>query len=91
LTPDQEIVNFGDGVFVADRKALPLLRALNGAGLKTRTHHFDGDHGFVGILMENVRIEVRPVNEIHADREKYNGKQELLIQWDNTKEKEPES
>jgi len=84
LTPEHEVVDFGDGEFVANKAAIPLLNALNEAGIRTRTHHYDGgDHGFVGILMDNVTIEVRPVNEIHADRDRYNGKMELLIQWQN--------
>lgn len=77
-----ELVDFGDGEFVANKEAIPLLKALNEVGLKTRTHHFDGgDHGFVSILLDNVQVEIVTVNEIYATRTKYNGKKELLIRW----------
>ena len=82
LTEGHEIVDFGDGEFVANKEAIPLLKALNEVGLKTRTHHYSGgDHGFVGILLDNVTVEVRTVNEKDASRTKYNGKKELLISW----------
>lgn len=83
LTDDHELVDFGDGEFVANKIAIPLLKALNDLGLRTRTHHVDETGGFVSILMDNVSIEVRKANEIHATRNKYNGKHELLIRWDN--------
>lgn len=81
LTDEHEIVDFGDGEFVANKMAIPLLKALNELGLRTRTHHVDERGGFVGIIMDNVRIEVRPVAEIHSTRVTYDGKTELLIQW----------
>lgn len=84
LTPDHELVDFGDGEFVANRAAIPLLKALYEAGVRTRTHHYDGgEHGFVGLIMDNLRIEIRAVDEIDATRDKYNGKMELLIHWHN--------
>lgn len=82
LTKDHEMVDFGDGEFVANKKAIPLLEALSKVGLRTRTHQIDNKHGFVGIIMDNVSIEVRKVNEIHADRKRFNGKTELLISWE---------
>lgn len=81
LTENHELVDFGDGEFVANKQAVPLLRALNEAGLRTRTHHMDSEGGFIGILLDNARIEVRPVHEVHSDRDRYNGKIELLISW----------
>jgi hypothetical protein len=79
---NHEIVNFGDGDFVANKAAIPLLKALNEAGLKTRTHHYEGRDGFVSILLEdNVMVEIKTVYERDADRTKYNGKKELLIMW----------
>lgn len=77
------LVDFGDGEFVANKEAIPLLKALNEIGLRTRTHHYDGGkHGFVSILLdEHVSLEIRTVNEKDADRTKYNGKKELLICW----------
>ncbi len=83
LTDEYELVDFGDGEFVANKRAIPLLKALKEAGLKTRTHHFDdnSDHGFVSILLDNVSIEVKTVFEKDAERTKYNGKKELLISW----------
>jgi hypothetical protein len=85
LTEDCELVNFGDGEFVANKAAVPLLKALNEAGLKTRTHHMENGNCFVSILLDNVSLEVRTVNEIDADRTKYNGKTEVLISWNKHK------
>jgi hypothetical protein len=82
LTEDHEIVDFGSGEFVANKKAIPLLKALNDAGLITRSHHHDTDgEGFVTILLDNVCIEVRQVNESDATRTQFDGKYELIIQW----------
>lgn len=81
MTDQHELVDFGDGEFVANKVAVPLLRELNKLGLRTRTHHVDESGGFIGILIDNATIEVKKVNEIHADRTKYDGKYELLIQW----------
>ena len=82
LTDQHELVDFGDGEFVANKMAVPLLKELNESGLRTRTHHVDHTGGFVSILLDNARVEVKTVNEIDADRTKYNGKYELLIIWD---------
>lgn len=83
LTDKHTIVDFGEGKFVANNEAIPLLKALNDLGLKTRTHHISEDcnHAFVSILLDNARIEVKMVNEIDADRTNFNGKNELLIFW----------
>ena len=76
------MVDFGDGEFIANKQAVALLKALNEAGLRTRTHHMDDSgKGFVSILLDNVDLEIITVNEIHADRTKYNGKKELLLRW----------
>lgn len=81
-----ELVVLGGVEFVANKEAIPLLEALNGCGLKTRTHHYEGGAmGFVSIILDDsVSIEVRTVNERNADRTEYNGKTELLIQWDTS-------
>lgn len=85
LTPDHEIVDFGDGEFIANKAAIPLLKALNDVGIKTRTHHYDGkEGGFIGILLDNVSIDIRKVYEYDASRDKYNGKMEAIIEWRNT-------
>lgn len=82
ITDDHELVDFGDGEFVANKQALPILKALNEAGLRTRTHHIGGEsHAFISILLDNASVEIRQVNERDATRTKYNGKYELLIQW----------
>ena len=86
LTDEYEIVDFGDGKFVANKAAIPLLKALNEAGIKTRTHHYDGgNEGFISILLDNVTLEVKQVFEAAADRTKFNGKTEVLICWDKSK------
>lgn len=75
LDDKHEIVDFGDGPFVANKEAVPLLKALNEVGLKTRSHHIDSnEHAWVCVLLDNVEIEVKEVNEIDADRTRYNGK-----------------
>ena len=79
---EQRIVDFGSGKFVADKVAIPLLKALNEIGLKTRTHHIDKNRGFVGIIIDNADISISKVFEGHAARTKYNNKYELLINWD---------
>lgn len=82
LTDQHEIVDFGDGEFVANKPAIPLLKALNEAGLRTRSHHVGSDGYFwVCILLDGVELEVRTVNEGSSTRTKYNGKTELLIRW----------
>lgn len=83
LTGDHREVDFGDGRFVANVAAIPLLKALNEAGLRTRTHHYTGDGpSFISILLDDsVSVEIKTVNEINATRSKYNGKKELLIHW----------
>lgn len=79
---NHELVDFGDGQFVANKEAIPLLKALNEIGLKTRTHHIDSEeNAFVSILLDNARVEIKEVNERDADRTKYNGKYEVLISW----------
>lgn len=84
LTEDEQIVDFGDGEFIANKAAIPLLKALNDLGLRTRTHHVDDTGGFVSILIShNVKAEVRTVYEYDSSRTKYNGKIELLISWIN--------
>lgn len=66
---------------MANKKAIPLLKALNELGLKTRTHHIDNDNefGFFSILLDGVTLEIREIYERDSDRIKYNGKRELLI------------
>ena len=84
LTPEQKVVDFGTGKFVADKARIPLLKALNECGLKTRTHcygHKTG-HSFVAILLDDdVQIEVRKVNENVSGRRFPEGAKELLISW----------
>lgn len=85
-TVRHKMVDFGDGPFVANVDAMPLLVALNKLGLRTRTHHIDkkgAPHAFVSILLDKgVRFEVKEVFESDAARTKYNGQHELLISWD---------
>lgn len=82
ITKNHTIVDYGDGKFVANNEAIPLLKALNEAGLKTRTHHIDKNGtAFISILLDNVVIETREVFERNSSRTKYNGKKELLIIW----------
>lgn len=82
LDSEHEMVGFGYGEFVANKQAIPLLKALNEIGLQTRSHHIDDkENAWVSIILDNVEIEVRDVFERDADRTKYNGKKELLLKW----------
>lgn len=84
LDESYEIVNFGTGDFVANKEAIPLLKALNELGVKTRSHHIaDKSSGWFTILLDNVDVEVKTVHERDANRTEYNGKKELLISWNN--------
>lgn len=83
LTEDYKLVDFGDGEFVANVKAIPLLQALNELGIKTRTHHITEETQWFSILLDNIDIEVKTVNEVDSIRTKYNGKKELLIRVGN--------
>jgi len=78
-----KLVDFGDGEFVANNEAIPLLKALNEIGLKTRSHHIvnDEEYSWVCILLDNVEIQIKDVFERDATRTKFNGKKELLISW----------
>jgi hypothetical protein len=86
LTDNHELVNIGGCEFVANKMAIPLLKALNEAGLITRSHHHDTPgEGFISIILDNVDIEVRTVNEADAGRVCFDGKKELLIKWHKPK------
>ena len=71
-----------NGVMVwADPKLIPLLKALNEAGLITRSHcsGHDSDKAFVVIKMDNIdSIEVRKDGEYD----------EVIIFWSRNQEKE---
>lgn len=81
-TEDHEIVTIGGETFVANKSAIPLLKALNELGLHTRSHHIDPDgKGWITILLDGINYDERLVNETDATRTKYNGKRELFIGW----------
>ncbi len=84
LTDKHTLVIIDGEEVVVNNDAMLLIQELNRLGLKTRTHHIDEDcnHPFLSILLDNVDISVREVNEKDADRKTYNGKKELLIQWE---------
>jgi hypothetical protein len=85
LTDDHELVDFGDGEFIANKLAIPLLKSLNELGLRTRTHHVDENGGFVSILLDkDIRVEIKQVHEVSATRTKYNGRYEVLIMWNKS-------
>ena len=82
LTDEYCIVDFGDGEFVANKKAVPLLKALNEIGLRTRTHHIDDNGGFFSIILsDDMDISVRTIAEASCSRTKYNGEKEVLVSW----------
>jgi hypothetical protein len=82
FTEEHQLVDFGTGPFVANKKAIPLLKALAELGLTTRTHHVDEDGGFFSILIEDhVHVDIKTVFERDADRTRFNGKTEIVIGW----------
>lgn len=82
LTEDHVMVDFGNGAFVANKMAVPLLKALADLGLRTRTHHVDSDGGFFSIMLDpTVEVEIRQIHERASDRDTYNGQFEVLIGW----------
>ncbi len=83
LTSEHSVVDFGDGEFVANNQAIPLLKALADIGVRTRTHHIDDSgHGFFSFIIDpHVDIEIRQVHEKDANRSKYNGLTEVLVRW----------
>ena len=82
-TKEHKIIEIDGQKIVANELAVTLLKELNKLGLKTRSHHIDGDINWVTILLDNVNIEIKDVDEKDATRTKYNGKKELLISWNN--------
>ena len=87
LTDEHEFVDFGDGEFIANKDAIPLLKALNEIGLRTRTHNVTKDKCYLGIFLDpDMKFEIEQVDEEYATRERYNGRTELVIRWDRTKE-----
>lgn len=90
-TDQHEIITLGGETFIANKKAVPLLKALHDVGLKTRTHHIDHrPNAFISILLDDsIQLQVKRVYE--ADRTKYNGRKELLIMWDKPEIKGPSS
>lgn len=85
ITSEQTEVDFGTGKFIADNQRIALLKALNEAGLTTRTHCYGHEtgHSFVSILLDDVEVQVRDVNE-RPDRKFAKGKKELIITWKRT-------
>ena len=82
LTDDQQIVDFGSGPFVADKRFIPLLREMNKLGLVTRTHNYAEDQAsFLSILISGVSVEIRDVDEKDADRTLFDGEKEMLLVW----------
>lgn len=74
LTDSHSIVEIGGSKFVANKKAVPLLKALNNVELKTTSHHIDKpeDNSFIQVSMENIHTV-----EIRDDK--------LTIQWEQLK------
>ena len=82
ITDDQELVTIGGCEFIADKKMIPLLQALNDLGIETRTHNYHDDECWVGIVFDNcTNIQIRKVQENKATRTRFNGKTEMLLIW----------
>lgn len=88
LTDRHQIVNIGGDDFVANNDAIDLLKALNDAGLKTRTHHIDGEGAaFISIILDGVSLEIQTVREPQGNRPQFEGRHELLIRWERQQKK----
>lgn len=87
LTDNHSIIEIDGKRFVANREAVNVLKALNEVGLNTRTHHISNEQewAFVSILLDDVEIEVKTVDEVDSSRTEFNGKKELLIKFKNRK------
>lgn len=88
LTDEHELVDFGDGEFVANKAAIPLLKALNEAGLRTHSHNYTGNQeGYVCILLdEDVNLYISEVNEGECcTRTRYDGMKSVNIVWNKNK------
>ncbi|MCK5236914.1 MAG: hypothetical protein KAR06_08010 [Deltaproteobacteria bacterium] len=83
LTPEQEIVDLGTGPFVADKPMLPLLRALNAIGLRTRSHNYNdetGEHFICLCLDKGLTVEIKNGVERKSTREDMCTNQ-IVIGW----------
>lgn len=84
ITRHQKLVKLGGRKFVADKKMLPLLRALNNAGFKTRSHcygHSTRRAWFSFILDKNVSFYIQPVNENPRKGKFPPGTMEVHLMW----------
>jgi hypothetical protein len=72
-TSHQELVEINGKEFLADPEMIPLLKALNDAGLETRTHcSGHGGSAWVTIRIKNINsVEVRNRDDL----------QEVLLDW----------
>ena|SRR5690625_3183623 len=86
LTDEHEIVDFGNGEFIANKMAIPLLKALADLGLRTRTHHIDVNGGFFSIIIDpKMEVSIRQVFERDSTRTEYDGLTEVLFRFRNDK------
>lgn len=70
----QELVTINGFTFHADREMIPLLTALNAAGLQTYSHcagHPPGECAWVVLELDSVNVEVR----LKADRS------QMILSW----------
>ncbi|MGD9157200.1 MAG: hypothetical protein PVG39_02215 [Desulfobacteraceae bacterium] len=80
LTENQEIVVIGGDEFVADKEMIPLLRALNDAGIKTTSHccGHETNRPFIRISTKNIEF---------IDLRQYEGS--AVICWRKPEDKKP--
>jgi hypothetical protein len=71
---EQELVEIDGQKFLADSEMIPLLKALNEAGLKTRTHCSGCEKGTPWVVIKTDNIEIIQVRN-------YEGCKEVLIEW----------
>jgi hypothetical protein len=83
LTGEQEIIDLGTGKFVADKPMIPLLKALNDIGIRTRSHNYDSETGqhFVAICLdEGMNVNITSGHENHSTRDNMCDNQ-VVIGW----------
>lgn len=82
ITDDQEFIEIGGQEIIADKKMIPLLKALNDLGLETRSHDYSDKECWVTIVLDNrTQVDIRKIQEGNATRTRFNGKTEILLAW----------
>ncbi len=88
LTREQRLIKIGGRKLVADRKMVPLLKALNDAGFRTRSHCYGHETGraFLSFLFDDsIQVSIHPVREYPRKGKYKPGTMELMLHWKRPK------